>query len=316
MVKAEYIFAPWKPAVAVLTGGNLEIDSSTTITNSDNSTYAGGVHTNGSISVQGNPTVYGEVSASGGSSGGSNNFVSNPGGTVIQEPPMRLPVISGLQLYMSQYGNYSSSEWYDLCPNGTVMKPSGYGPCNNPASDAVEATVSGSQTFRGWRFAVTNGVPTWTATQNILGNAVYYVKGGNIDVGGGVANIPATTLVATAQSNLTCPKVGGNIHWDGYYIGQPKIPNTFMLAEADLTTDSHFSAGSSSASGAFFAGDQINMQTSSAGAYGSVVAADQCPPSPGEVDVIKNPSITFTPNSDTPLASIIDTTLWLEYVGS
>jgi hypothetical protein len=89
-----------------------------------------------------------------------------------------------------------------------------------------------------------------------------------------------------------------------------------MLAEADLATESNFAAGSLSASGAFVAGDQINLQTSSNGAYGSVVAGDECPPSAGETDVIKNPAITFTPNSDSPFASIIDTTLWLEYVGS
>jgi Tfp pilus assembly protein PilX len=316
VVKAEYIFAPWKPAVAVLTGGNLEIDSSTTIANTDGSTLAGGVHTNGNISVQGNPTVYGEVSASGTASGGSNNFVSNPGGTVVIEPKMRLPVISAKAVYLSQEASYTSSEWYDLCPNGTVMKPSSYGPCANPAADAVEATVSGNQTFRGWSFGTTNGVPTWTATKDLLGNAVYFAYASNIMYGNGNIDVPSTTLIAMAQNNAVCPKVGGNITWDRYNLDQPKIPNLFMLAEGDLTTGSNFSAGSISSPGAFVAGDQINMQTSSSGAYGSVVAGDQCPASPGEVDVIKNPAITFTPNSDSPFASIIDTTLWLEYVGN
>jgi hypothetical protein len=134
--------------------------------------------------------------------------------------------------------------------------------------------------------------------------------------GNGNIDVPSTTLIAMAQNNMVCPKVGGNITWDRYNLDQPKIPNLFMLAEGDLTTGSNFSAGSISSPGAFVAGDQINMQTSSSGAFGSVVAGDQCPASPGEVDVIKNPSITFTPNSDSPFASIIDTTLWLEYVGN
>ena len=30
---------------------------------------------------------------------------------------------------------------------------------------------------------------------------------------------------------------------------------------------------------------------------------------------IKNPAIYYDPNSDAPFTSLIDTTLWLEYVG-
>jgi Tfp pilus assembly protein PilV len=318
LVKAEYIFAPWRPAVAVLTGGNLAIDSSTTINNVDSSLTEGGVHSNGSIAVQGNPTVYGEVSSSGTSTTGSNKFYSNPGGTVINEPPMRLPTISGKFVYLTamQSGTYTDTDWYDLCPNGTVMKPSLAGPCANTAGDAVEANLASGGTYRGWSFATVSGVPTWTATKDIIGNAVYYVSGGNVTTGNGNPSITSTTIIATAQDNTVCPKVGGNINWDKINIAQPKIDGLFMLAEADLATGPNFSAGSTSATGQFVAGDQVNMQTSSNGAYGSVVATDQCPASSGEVNEIKNPAITFAPNVDSPFSSIINTTLWLEYVGS
>ena len=318
LIKAEYIFAPWRPDVAVLTGGNLVLDSSTTIRNIDNSLDEGGVHSNGSISVQGNPTVYGEVSSSGVSSGGSTKFYSNPGGTIVTEPPKKLPVISGKLVYMTamQSGDYSANDWYDLCSDGKVRKPSVAGPCANTAADAVEADLSSGGTFRGWGFGTVSGVPTWTATKDVIGNAVYFVQGGNIASGNGNASLTATTLIATAQDNKVCPKVGGNIYWDHYNIDQPKITGLFMLAEADLHTGSNFSAGSPSATGQFVAGDQVNMETSSNGAYGSVIATDQCAPSAGETNEIKNPTITFAPDTDSPFASIINTTLWLEYVGS
>jgi hypothetical protein len=68
----------------------------------------------------------------------------------------------------------------------------------------------------------------------------------------------------------------------------------------------------------FVAGDQMNMETSSAGAVGSVVVGDQCTtgdPDPVTSNQIKNPEIYYDPNSDAPFTSIISTTLWLEYVG-
>jgi len=72
-------------------------------------------------------------------------------------------------------------------------------------------------------------------------------------------------------------------------------------------------------SGFFIAGDQIEMSTSSNGAYGAVIAADGCDPPNGQSMVdrnrIKNPSIYYDPNGLAPFIDIINTTLWLEYPG-
>jgi hypothetical protein len=61
------------------------------------------------------------------------------------------------------------------------------------------------------------------------------------------------------------------------------------------------------------------MQTSSNGAYGSVVAADACDPADGtslvDNNLVKNPSIYYDPNAMAPFIDIINTTLWLEYTG-
>ncbi|MGZ6792687.1 MAG: hypothetical protein ACXVFV_07015, partial [Mycobacteriales bacterium] len=128
-----------------------------------------------------------------------------------------------------------------------------------------------------------------------------------------------TVIAATHSSG--CNKVGGNISWDHIDIAAPSVPNLFMLADQDLLTTSNFSAGSdvngTVISGLFIAGDQIQMETSSNGAYGAVVAADQCSPAPGtslvDSNYIKNPSIYYDPNAKAPFVSLINTTLWLEY---
>ncbi|MGH8940644.1 MAG: hypothetical protein ACRDV2_15055, partial [Actinomycetes bacterium] len=101
------------------------------------------------------------------------------------------------------------------------------------------------------------------------------------------------------------------------------VPNLFFLAEQDLLTASNFTAGSASGgtvvSGMFIAGDQMQMETSSTGAYGSVITGDNCDPPDGtslvDSSQVKNPSIYYDPNAQAPFVDIINTTLWLEYVG-
>ena len=90
-----------------------------------------------------------------------------------------------------------------------------------------------------------------------------------------------------------------------------------------ILTGSNFHAGSdvngTISSGFFIAGDQINMETSSTGAYGAVIAGDQCDPADGltlvDYNEIKNPSIWYDPNAATPFVDIVNTTLWLEFTG-
>ncbi|MGI8535772.1 MAG: hypothetical protein ACR2K2_04580 [Mycobacteriales bacterium] len=100
------------------------------------------------------------------------------------------------------------------------------------------------------------------------------------------------------------------------------MPNTRLIADQDLKTTSNYQAGSASGgtviSGLFLAGDQIEMSTSSNGAYGAVVAADQCDPATGSLvatNVSKNPSIYYDPNAQAPFTDIVNNTLWLEYAG-
>ena len=106
MIKTEYLFSPYKPTNAVLTGGDLEIDSSTTVTTAPgvDPTLAA-VHSNGNITVDsGNPTVTGPVTQSGsGSLHGSNNF---PGGAATLSAKQTLPRVSSLAVYNRNVADY------------------------------------------------------------------------------------------------------------------------------------------------------------------------------------------------------------------
>jgi hypothetical protein len=315
LLKAEYIFAPYRPANAVLTTGNLEIDSSSTVTTvSGQAPSLAKIHSNGAISVQGNPSVTGAVSSTGSSSGqSSSKFDGNPSGAVVQTPVQPVPVISAEQVYARQWANYAT-QWWDLCGNGTVHTPSASGPCNGPQV----GNYSTGGTFNNlWSFSSSGGVPVWTqggTGQTTAVSGVYFVDGANIDTGSGNPQADNMTVIAAATTSACAPKTGGDINWDRTNISAPVIPNLYMLADHDLTTGSNFKAGSASATGMFIAGDQINMQTSSTGVFGSVVAADQCASSgPSDVDVVKNPSITYDNTEQAPFTDVIDTTLWLEY---
>lgn len=314
LVKVEYVFLPYTPQNAILTAGNLAISSSTTVT-----TAAGyppelaGIHSNGTITTQGNPTVYGMVTSTGPSTASSNRFYSNPGGSVTNAPTNSVPRVSARSFYFNAPNSDAvavSSRWYDLCPDGSVKAWSDGGPCTG----AVKST----QSDIGWSY--NSGTRTWTASRNTVSGA-FYVHEANVTEGNGNASIANITVIASSQNASDCAtKRYGNIHWDHYDIRAPAFRNLFLYADADIETESNFSAGSRGGggsaviSGMFVAGDQVSMQTSSQGAVGSVIAADRCTTSPMVTsNEVKNPAVYFDPDGDSPFTDIINTTLWLEY---
>jgi hypothetical protein len=314
LVKVEYVFLPYTPQQAILTNGNLALSSSTLV-----STAAGydaslaAVHSNGTISTTGNPTVYGMVTSVGDSSASSNNFYANPGGAVTEAPTVAVPRVSARSFYFNAPNSDAvavSSRWYDLCPDGTVKAWSSAGPC----SGEVKATSAAI----GWAYE--NSTRTWVASRNSV-PGVFYVHEGNVDVGTGNAVIPYITVIASSRNANDCgTKQYGNIRWDHYEMANPGFRNLFLYADADIETFSNFTAGdrgtggTAVSSGMFVAGDQISMQTSSQGAVGSVVAADKCSTSPMVTsNEVKNPAVYFDPDGDSPFTDIINTTLWLEY---
>src|SRR5450830_645660 len=62
LVKSEYVFMPYRPSNAILSGGDLDISSSTTVTvAAGQDPLLASVHANGTITGSGNPTVSGSV---------------------------------------------------------------------------------------------------------------------------------------------------------------------------------------------------------------------------------------------------------------
>lgn len=313
LVKAEYVFLPYAPEAAILTAGNLRIESSTTVsTASGYEPSRAGVHSNGVITTSGNPTVYGPVTSTGTSTGSSNRFYSNDGGQVASAPRASIPRVSAAAFYRSAPNSdaVAMSRWYDLCPDGSVKQWSSAGPC--------QGATNGSAVGIGWSY--TSGTRTWVAGRNSV-SGVFYIHEGNVDVGTGNASIPNITVIASSANAATCgTKQYGNIVWDHYDMKAPAFRNLFLFADADIETGSNFTAGNQGSSGTavtsgmFIAGDQISMQTSSEGAVGSVIAADRCTTSPLVTEnVVKNPAVYFDPDGDSPFSDIITTTLWLEY---
>jgi len=323
-LKGEYLFTPYAPTNAILTQGSVQLDSSTTVQSAPpNDNSLASVHANGSVTVSnGNPIVYGPVSQSGsGSLATSNKFYGNTNGTVQQTANQGLPFVDATTYWYKYHATGVPGGWYDLCADGTAHAPNGNDPCDSLSTVLANATTVAASGFRGWTFShVTdpqgNSVPTWTATSAIKQNGysgTYFVMAGDaIDhASNSGSDVPNMTVLAAAQS-LDCNKVGGNINWDQVDITAPSVPGTFMVADQDILTGSNFHAGSdvngTISSGFFISGDQINMQTSSTGAYGAVIAADQCDPADGlslvDYNEIKNPSIWYDPNAATPFVEI------------
>lgn len=324
LIKSEYIFMPYRPTHAILAAGPLTISSSTTVRAAYGVDPAkASVHSNATISGVGNPTVTGLVSSTGSSTFSSNNFAANSGGGVTQRAAEAIPPVSARSFYLAAGTKVPAAiaDWYDLCPDGSVLRYAGAaGPCAAPSTSIGTATLS--QQVKGWKFDSTN--MTWIATSNAH-DGTYYAYRANIDVGSGNGTFPRMTVVAEAKNDTaTCAsKQYGNITWNHFTLSTPAYINLWMLADADIVTRSNFSAGSFGppvVSGMFIAGDQIQMETSSQGAVGSIVAANQCPTPIGgggliTASEVKNPSVYFDPNSDAPFSSVITTSLWLDYSG-
>lgn len=322
LIKSEYVFMPYKPLHAILTAGDLQLDSSTTVTGAAGAfDEEASVHSNGTISTNGNPTVTGPVTSTDPSSASSNNFtynVTNWGsGTVETKGAEAIPPVDADQFYMRATTDDPAAivDWYDLCTDGSVRPYSASGPCT---ATTTIGTASASVQVRGWKW---DGAHTWIATGNTL-SGTYFAYHANVDVATGNGYIARFTVVASSENPSSCAnKMYGNISWDHYDLGAPAYHNLWMMADGDLVTHANWQAGSMGppvVSGMFVAGDDIQLETSSAGAVGSVISADQCSsPDPGPIhsSEVKNPSVYFDPNSDAPFSSIITTSLWLDYSG-
>jgi hypothetical protein len=324
LVKDEYVFMPYRPSFAILTGGDLRIASSLTVTTTPNADASlAAVHSNGSITGNGAGaiTVTGPVTSS--------STASGQLGVVGTSTPLQaVATVSARALYTQAAeinpGVTAHNSWFDLCPDGSVRDYSSAGPCTSPTILTPSATTSNK--YNGWYWDLSHH--QWHATKD-LQSGVYYAEAADVTVDGGsikmAANPLKLTVIAAAANPLTCAsKTYGNIYWNGYDIAEPAFNGQWFVADTDLAIDSNFQAGSAGpppVSGMFVAGDQVNLQTSSNVEVGGVIAASQCGwdvPS-GIVSTLyseaKNLVIKFDPDTPSAFTSVITTSLWLDYNG-
>ena len=313
-VKAEYVFMPYKPLHAILTGSALTLKSTST----DVMGAAGvdpkvaSVHTNGDLTVIGQPTVTGDVSFTGQATGNFSNFKDDTAKELDEVP---IPRVSATALHRQSATLKAEAlaTWFDLCPTngGEVKAYSASGPCQGTTKQAAP--------FRGWSYNA--GQRTWTASKDTL-SGTYYIHEANVANGTGNGSIENITVIASAQNADSCEtKQYGNIVWDHYDTLAPSLTNLFFLADGDLSATSNFYSGQSSAgnvvSGMYVAAEEVLVWTSSSGLVGAVLAENKCPSDSGPVaaNEVQGQIVKFDPNSDSPFSSLISTTLWLEYVG-
>lgn len=306
LLKAEYLFAPYRPSNAILTDGNLDFSGSVAVTAAGGGTAA--VHTNADITgYNSSLSVQGPLSASGSLPGSCPAGVS--GGCTAAAPLQALPVIRARQLYVQESPGYAGS-WYDLCPDGTVRPPSSSGvPCTS-------ATVLGGSGYRGWQYTAGSAsvAPLWTLPRTAGGPfpGVYYVHEGDAAIGdnGHSATTWMVTVIAEAKTGVaspsTCGTLGGNITWKLFSLA-PRMPGLVLLADANLLGGANADAGS----GLFLAGHKVDLNTSSSTVTGAVIAGNTC--AAQGPNSIQGVTVRYDDTVESPLRDIIRTSLWLEY---
>jgi hypothetical protein len=328
LVKNEYVFMPYRPTNAILTGAALEIGASVTITGAAGvDPTVAGIHTNGSISINGGSasTITGSVSQTQPVSG----TPAIGGQPVTQQDQQRMPEVDARKFYF-QAPNYSTdamASWYDLCPGGEVRPYSPSGPCTS--GTLLNGNGSGGVVlpFRGFDYTASGTDRFWEGGRTTQ-PGTYFAHHASIraKTGGPDPMISGLTLIAEASDKENCSaKRYGNIDWSHHSILAPSLGNMFFYADGDVRVNSNIQLGQGATtppvvSGMVVARDQIDLNTSSSSAVGAVVATDACSatqPSDSIVGVnsVTNIKLYYDPHSDAPFTSIITTSLWLDYSG-
>lgn len=319
-LKVEYVFMPFQPKHAVLTGSNLSLQGSYLVDEANGvDPNTAGVHTNGDLDVVGSGgDVSGPVTYNGSATG---SYTFSGGSAAKIATPVRIPTVSARQLYVQAGSNSEAvdpTRWRDLCPDGTARAYN----IADPSTPCGSATIIGTG---GWSFSGSTAADfLWTATRDTV-DGTYFIYGADAENGTGNPDFDSITVIAAATTaastgNCPTPRYGGNIIWDHYAVGVPNYSDLWFLADQDLKVHANFDAGTNGSvpvAGTYIAGEEIELFTSSSMLVGSVLAANQCPndsgPLTGDANEIQGQDIWFKPNSDSPFSSVISTTLWLEY---
>lgn len=324
IIKVDYIFVPYAPSHAILTGGDLEISGSVRVTVASGSTTTAGVHTNGALEyTTGSLVVCGDVSSSQGTPPDKTygNECTGSEATPTHAPTVALPKVDATSFYRrarlvpTANDAITQNVWFDLCPAGTSFAVRYYSdtgePCTGdpvPDNPGVEYTTSVA------------GGPTFEITVTAK-DGVYFANGANLTTkqgGGKPSRPPRRTLIAAEVSD--CDPSTGNIDYSHHDMQDgPWVRNLFMMADTDLRITANVELGHVDATpvgGMYVAGDDIELWTSSDKIVGAAAASNQCESGSNELvssNMIQGLTFWYDGSGDSPFSSLVNVTLWLEY---
>jgi Tfp pilus assembly protein PilX len=320
VLKAEYIFAPYKPGQAVLTSGDLDFSGGSVVVNTLNPGYPADIHSNTDVTgTSSSLDIEGSISSSGDNSMNGSCPAGVQGGCTEGEPLERVPAVTPRQVYDKQALN--TEIWYDLCPGGVVKLPAATGPCTG----AVNAEQPSGGAFRGWQYTAgsTTSVPVWTLTRQsgtTTYPGAYYIYGADAQVGdsGNDSTVWNITVLADSAKGSDAPagfsepdrcnKYGGNLDWRLFTI-QNYVQGLIFNAEGTLSG----TANTAASAGFLWAGDNIDLHTSSNTVTGAVISNNLC--AAAGPNAIQGVTVNYDQTIVGPVSDIVRTTLWLEYVG-
>jgi hypothetical protein len=285
VIKLQIDMTDWMPDFAILTAGTLTFGGNAAIVAPacDTSTperaletcYAD-VHTNQTFTNPGGASVIqGQVSAAQGTcpSGvtATNGCVDSSHG--VERKP--IPEFTARDFYNRENVEYNSDpegqivEWFDLCPNQTIRRPSSNGPCDPAAQQVWPDGVSTS--FRGWRWQANK----WQASSIQAG--IFYVYHADASVTGsaGTAQRAVSILV---EKNPAAPGSSGSLNVAGNPQMQAALEDVLMVADHDFDIQGTPSGGTcaevpAGMSGFIGVGEQLKTQ-GTVSLRGSIVVRD------------------------------------------
>lgn len=308
IVKAEYLpFTTFSPAHAILSGGALEIGG-----NANVSGIAGHVHANGDVTIQGSADISGNLSSAGTVGEGGNVGGERTSGA----PPEDIPSIDPRAVWNQHARSPAySSDWYDLCPDGSARLPDGATPCTG----TVVADTN-QNPFRGWRMGNDGAwdIKTDQASAEIGYDGVYYAYHGSFSVSGNIGKGTPWlgTLIAEAETVGTgadgCPLLAqGDIEIRGTPVMGGYLSGLLLMAGRDLKMNGN---AQQSFMGVMAAHEQVDVN-GNATLMGAIISEGHCdtPGSPiNENTVSGSMTITHDSSLEIPVGGDIRTTLWLE----
>ena len=285
VLKLQVAQAAYTPEFAFLTdgaftfGGNASIISPGCEAGSlDPDKCIANVHTNQSYTQSGSSSVvHGSISTTAETCpAGSTALLGCTPEAEVQD----IPEITARSKYMDPKAvlttdDSSDVEWFDLCPNGEIIKSSANtAPCvaENP-QDVVWTSTGGNTRHLGWRFQASQN--EWQA--NSVEAGVFYIYHADASINGssGTGQRAVTVIVERDPSN---PLRSGSLSIEGNPKMQAAVEGLLLVAEADLDLNGTATAGDCGEnppafSGLMYAGEQFDTQ-GTVELRGAIIVAD------------------------------------------